>query len=73
MRTLTIRLWLSVPDAGLFGVSAVYHRGGWGAQAAQLLQRLDHTMIVMMIAGSATSALALSAPPHLRTPALLGV
>lgn len=57
--------------AGLFGVSALYHRGRWGAQAAQRLQRLDHTMIVMMIAGSATPALALSIPSHVRVPALL--
>lgn len=39
---------------GLFGTSAVYHRGEWSPAASRLLQRLDHTMIVVLIAGTAT-------------------
>ena len=40
---------------GLFGTSALYHRGRWGARASARLQRLDHVMIVLLIAGSATT------------------
>src|SRR3954470_210805 len=40
--------------AGLFGASALYHRGHWQPKASALLQRLDHTMIILLIAGSAT-------------------
>jgi hemolysin III len=46
----------SVCVSGLFGVSALYHRGNWGSVWCQRLQRLDHTMIFLMIAGSATPA-----------------
>jgi hemolysin III len=59
--------------AGLFGASALYHRGRWGERAARRLQRLDHTMIILMIAGTATPALALSMPTSLRLPALLSL
>jgi hemolysin III len=40
--------------AGLFGVSALYHRGRWSPAASARLQRADHVMIVLLIAGSAT-------------------
>jgi hemolysin III len=56
--------------AALFGVSAVYHCRAWGAVMMRRLHRLDHLMIVLMIAGSATPPLALSAPQSLRLPAL---
>jgi hemolysin III len=39
---------------GLFGASALYHRGRWRPNTAALLQRLDHTMIITLIAGTAT-------------------
>jgi hemolysin III len=42
--------------SGLFGVSALYHRGNWTAPVRQLLQRLDHAMIFFLIAGTATPA-----------------
>ena len=48
--------------SGLFGVSALYHRGNWGRRAARLLQRLDHTMIFMLIAGTATPAFLIAMP-----------
>lgn len=38
----------------LFGVSAVYHRGSWGPRMAGLLQRLDHSNIYLIIAGTYT-------------------
>jgi hemolysin III len=40
--------------SGLLGTSALYHRGNWGPVARRLLQRLDHAMIFLLIAGTAT-------------------
>ncbi|MDX6276439.1 MAG: hemolysin, partial [Nocardioidaceae bacterium] len=36
----------------LFGVSAVYHRGNWSPRVKIVLKRLDHTNIMLVIAGS---------------------
>jgi hemolysin III len=38
----------------LFGVSAVYHRGNWEPKTRMILKRLDHTNIMLVIAGSYT-------------------
>ncbi|WP_334685634.1 PAQR family membrane homeostasis protein TrhA [Arthrobacter sp. CAN_A2] len=38
----------------LFGVSAVYHRGDWSPGVKVVLKRLDHTNIMLVIAGSYT-------------------
>ncbi|TKV28374.1 hemolysin III family protein [Arthrobacter sp. NamB2] len=38
----------------LFGVSAVYHRGNWNPRVKVILKRLDHTNIMLVIAGSYT-------------------
>ncbi|HET8794824.1 MAG TPA: hemolysin III family protein [Arthrobacter sp.] len=38
----------------LFGVSAVYHRGNWPPRTRTILKRLDHTNIMLVIAGSYT-------------------
>lgn len=38
----------------LFGVSAVYHRGNWSPAVKLVLKRLDHTNIMLVIAGSYT-------------------
>jgi len=38
----------------LFGVSAVYHRGNWSPVVKRVLKRLDHTNIMLVIAGSYT-------------------
>ncbi len=38
----------------LFGVSAVYHRGNWSPKVKVVLKRLDHTNIMLVIAGSYT-------------------
>jgi hemolysin III len=48
----------------LFGVSATYHRFGWGPRAKSLLRRLDHANIFFLIAGTYTpiSLLALEWP-----------
>jgi hemolysin III len=47
---------------GLFGVSALYHLGHWQAATRRVLQRLDHAMIFLLIAGTATPAFLLAAP-----------
>ncbi|MHA7155949.1 PAQR family membrane homeostasis protein TrhA [Arthrobacter sp. TMN-50] len=47
----------------LFGVSAVYHTGTWTDRTRVVLKRLDHTNIMLVIAGSYTPlAWALLAP-----------
>ena len=48
--------------SGLFGVSALYHRGNWGPAASGLLQRADHVMIFLLIAGTATPVFLLASP-----------
>jgi hemolysin III len=41
--------------AGLFGVSAVYHRVNWvSAAARRWMRRIDHSMIFLLIAGTYT-------------------
>jgi hemolysin III len=40
--------------AGLFGVSALYHRGRWQPGVRARLQRLDHSMIFVLIAATYT-------------------
>jgi hemolysin III len=46
----------------LFGTSALYHRGNWSPTWSQRLQRLDHTMIFFLVAGTATPAFLVAAP-----------
>ena len=46
--------------SGLFGVSALYHRGRWRPVARRVLQRADQLMILLLIAGSATPAFLLA-------------
>jgi hemolysin III len=48
--------------SGLFGISALYHRGNWHLRWARRLQRLDHMMIFLLIAGTATPAFLVAAP-----------
>ena len=52
----------SASVSGLFGISALYHRGTWPEVWRQRLQRLDHVMIFFLIAGTATPAFVLTAP-----------
>jgi hemolysin III len=44
----------SVGLAGVFGVSAAYHRGQWSDRAKVWMRRFDHSMIYVLIAGSYT-------------------
>lgn len=46
--------------SGLFGSSALYHRGTWSDTWRGRLQRLDQTMIFFLIAGTATPAFLLA-------------
>ena len=49
--------------AGLFGVSALYHRPTWPERARVWLRRFDHAAIFVLIAGTCTPlALTLPAP-----------
>lgn len=57
----------------LFAVSATYHLGRWSPKAALVLKRLDHTNIMLIIAGTYTPlTLALLEDPQ-RTILLTGV
>ncbi len=48
--------------SGLFGVSALYHRGNWGPVVSDILQRADHVMIFLSIAGTATPVFLVAVP-----------
>ncbi|MDT4939575.1 MAG: hemolysin [Pseudonocardiales bacterium] len=48
--------------AGLFGVSALYHRGNWSRSWNARLQRADHAMIFVAISATATPAYVLACP-----------
>jgi hemolysin III len=52
----------AVSVAGLFGASALYHRIAWHGAARRRMQRLDHAMIFILIAGTYTPVLALRVP-----------
>src|SRR5277367_188602 len=47
--------------SAMFGVSALYHRGTWSEAWRVRLQRLDHAMIFLLIAGTATPAFLIAA------------
>jgi hemolysin III len=44
----------AVSMAGLFGISALYHRVTWRPRFGALMERLDHSMIFVFIAGTYT-------------------
>ncbi len=48
--------------SGLFGVSAAYHCGTWTTAAGLVWQRVDHVMIFVLIAASATPVYLLGTP-----------
>jgi hemolysin III len=52
--TLAVSIY-ALTVAGLFGVSAIYHRVNWAsATARRWMRRLDHSMIFLLIAGTYT-------------------
>jgi hemolysin III len=57
--------------SAMFGISALYHRGNWSAAWTRRLQRLDHAMIFLLIAGTATPAFLLAASGTFRLACLV--
>lgn len=49
--------------AALFGTSAAYHRGRWSPSVRERMQRADHAMIFVLIAGSYTPITLLALRP----------
>ena len=49
----------------LFGISALYHRPHWTPQKRQIMRRLDHSAIFLLIAGTYTPLFALLDDPSL--------
>jgi hemolysin III len=47
--------------SAIFGTSALYHRGNWAGAWHRRLQRLDHAVIFLLIAGTATPAFLIAA------------
>ena len=52
----------AVAVVGLFGVSALYHRGPWGERGRAVMRRLDHSMIFVVIAATYTPIAAFGLP-----------
>lgn len=57
----------------MFGASALYHRGNWGRTWHRRMQRLDHAMIFVLIAGTATPAFLIAAHGTARIAGLAAV
>ena len=57
--------------SAMFGISALYHRGTWTTAWNRRLQRLDHAMIFLLIAGTATPAFLLATYGTLRLACLV--
>ena len=53
-RATTAATVYAVSVALLFGTSAAYHRGSWSPPARAVMERLDHSMIFVLIAGTYT-------------------
>ena len=53
-RARTAAAVYAVSVALLFGTSAAYHRGPWTGRSREIMQRLDHSMIFVLIAGTYT-------------------
>ncbi len=53
-RARTAAAVYAVSVALLFGTSAAFHRGSWSGRSYTVMQRLDHSMIFILIAGTYT-------------------
>jgi hemolysin III len=58
---------------GMFGASALYHRGTWSLPTAKRLLQLDHTAIFMLIAGTYTPIALLAMDGTARVATLVAV
>lgn len=59
--------------SAMFGASALYHRGNWSGAWHRRLQRLDHAMIFLLIAGTATPAFLITAHGVARVAGLITI
>jgi hemolysin III len=57
----------AVSLVGLFATSALYHRVDWSQAARRWMRRLDHSMIFVLVAGTATPFALLVLSPTLAT------
>jgi hemolysin III len=57
----------------MFGTSALYHRGNWSAAWHQRLQRLDHAMIFLLIASTATAVFLVATHGGVRVASLITI
>ena len=53
-RARAAALVYAISVALLFGTSAAYHRGSWTGRGHEVMKRLDHSMIFILIAGTYT-------------------
>jgi hemolysin III len=58
---------------GMFGASALYHRGNWPPATARRLLQLDHTAIFLLIAGTYTPIALLAIDGALQVATLVAV
>jgi hemolysin III len=70
VRTAALAVFAASVSA-MFGVSALYHRGNWTTTWRRRLQRLDHAMIFLLIAGTATPAFLLATHGVVRVACLI--
>jgi hemolysin III len=59
--------------SAMFGASALYHRGNWTDAWRRRLQRLDHAMIFLLIAGTATPAFLIATHGVVRVAGLIAI
>jgi hemolysin III len=59
--------------SAMFGTSALYHRGNWAAAWHSRLQRLDHAMIFLLIAGTATAVFLIATHGPVRVAGLITI
>jgi hemolysin III len=57
----------------VFGTSAAYHRLAQSAKARRIMQRLDHSMIYLLIAGTYVPLCVVALPPSWGVPILIAV
>jgi hemolysin III len=72
LRVTALAIFVASMSA-MFGVSALYHRGNWSARWHARLQRLDHAMIFLLIAGTATPAFLLASQGAFRVACLVAL
>lgn len=66
-KTIIATLIYSISLIGLFGISALYHRPTWQPRERQLMRKLDHAAIYVLIAGTATPICLMALPPSAAT------